>query len=49
MKGKAEIITKNISVLDRLFFNFKVLVTKSILMKQLVNLQKICFNNLSFS
>lgn len=28
MKGKAEIITKNISVMDRIFFNFKKLVDK---------------------
>lgn len=28
MKGKADIITKNISVLDRVFFNFKKLVDK---------------------
>ncbi len=28
MKGKAEIITKNISVMDRIFFNFKKLIDK---------------------
>ena len=28
MKGKADIITKNISVLDRVFFNFKKLIDK---------------------
>ena len=28
MKGKADIITKNISVMDRVFFNFKKLVDK---------------------
>ena len=28
MKGKADIITKNISVMDRIFFNFKKLVDK---------------------
>ena len=28
MKGKADIITKNISVMDRIFFNFKKLVEK---------------------
>lgn len=29
MKGKADIITKNISVMDRIFFNFKKLVDRS--------------------
>ena len=28
MKGKADIITKNLSVMDRVFFNFKKLVTR---------------------
>jgi hypothetical protein len=28
MKGKADIITKNISVMDRIFFNFKKLVDR---------------------
>ena len=28
MKGKADIITKNISVMDRIFFNFKKLIDK---------------------
>jgi hypothetical protein len=28
MKGKAEIITKNLSVMDRVFFNFKKLIER---------------------
>ena len=28
MKGKADIITKNVSVMDRIFFNFKKLVDR---------------------
>lgn len=29
MKGKADIITKNLSVMDRIFFNLKKLVDRS--------------------
>ena len=29
MKGKADIITKNVSVMDRIFFNFKKLVDRN--------------------